>query len=205
MTNLETEALYSIVLQPNELFYEECSVFLKKNNLGLNLFNNQINFNFLIKAPFYLSHLYSEKDIIDYIKKNNTSELKDIFDNRYNFISNSIINNQFVLLFEEDQKLNFFKNNIMRKFDIYRKTLDPIEVKKDISRFNNLSEKELHYYQIWGYPYYFECSAHHIPIIENKNINFFENNFIQVQYKSLKLLKQKNIKNDEYIELISIS
>ena len=59
------------------------------------------------------------------------------------FISNSIINNQFVLLFEEDQKLNFFKNNIMRKFDIYRKTLDPIEVKKDISRFNNLSEKEL--------------------------------------------------------------
>ena len=82
MINLETEALYSIVLQPNELFYEECSVFLKKNNLGLNLFNNQINFNFLIKAPFYLSHLYSEKDMIDFIKKNNTPELKDIFDNR---------------------------------------------------------------------------------------------------------------------------
>ncbi len=47
--------------------------------------------------------------MIDYIKKNNTPELKDIFDNRYNFISNSIINNQFVLLFEEDQKLNFLK------------------------------------------------------------------------------------------------
>ena len=204
MTNLETEALYSIVLQPNELFYEECSVFLKKNNLDLNLFINQINFNFLIKAPFYLSHLYSEKDIIDYIRKNNTSALKDIFDNRYNFISNSIINDQFVLLFEEDQKLNFFKNNIIRKFDIYRKTLDPIEVKKDIYRFNNLSEKERYYYQIWGYPYYFECSTHNIPIIKNKKINFFENNFTHVQYKSLKLLKQ-NFKNDEYIELISIS
>ena len=204
MTNLETEALYSIVLQPNELFYEACSVFLKKNNLDLNLFNNQINFNFLIKAPFYLSHLYSEKDIIDYIRKNNTSALKDIFDNRYIFISNSIINDQFVLLFEEDQKLNFFKNDIIRKFDIYRKTLDPIEVKKDIYRFNNLTEKELYYYQIWGYPYYFECSTHNIPIIKNKKINFFENNFTHVQYKSLKLLKQ-NFKNDEYIELISIS
>ncbi len=205
MTNLETEALYSIVLQPNEIFYEECNLFLKKNNLNLDFLNNHIDFNFLIKAPFYLSHLYSEKDIIDYIKKNNTSELKNIFDNRYNFISNSIINDQFVLLFEEDQKLNFFKNNIIRNFYIFRKTLDPIEFKNDISRFNNLSEKELHYYQIWGYPYYFECSTHYIPIIENKNINFFENNFIQVQYKSLKLLKQKNIKNDEYIELISIS
>lgn len=205
MTNLETEALYSIVLQPNELFYEECSVFLKKNNLDFNFLKNQINFNFLIKAPFYLSHLYSEKDIIDNIKKNNTSELKDIFNKSYNFISNSIINDQFVLLFEEDQKLNFFKNNIIRNFDIYRKTLDPIEVKKDISRFSNLSEKEHYYYQIWGFPYYFECSVHHIPIIKNKNINFFENNFIQVQYKSLKLLKQISIKNDEYIELISIS
>jgi len=100
---------------------------------------------------------------------------------------------------------NEFLTRKVKDVDIENPDFDPIEVKKDISRFNNLSEKELHYYQIWGYPYYFECSAHHIPIIENKNINFFESNFIQVQYKSLKLLKQKNVKNDEYIELISIS
>ena len=205
MINLDNEALYSIVLQPNKIFYEECRLLSKKNNLDLSFFNNQSNFNFLIKAPFYLSHLYSEKDIIYYMRKNNTSDLKDIFDNRYKFISNSTINNQLVLLFEEDQKLNFFKNNIIRNFDIFRKTLDPIEFKKDISRFNNLSEKELYYYQIWGYPYYFDCSTHHIPITKNKNINSLETNIIQVQYKSLKLLKQKNIKNDEYIELISIS
>jgi len=205
MINLETEALYSIVLQPNEFFYDECRVFFKKNNLDFNFINNQINFNFLIKAPFYLSHLYSEKDIIDFIKKNNTLELKDIFHNRYDFISNSIIDDQFVLLFEEDHKLNFFKNNIIRNTDIFRKTLNPIEVKKDISRFNNLTEKELYYYQIWGYPYYFDCTSHHIPIIKNININSFETNFTHVQYQSLKLLKQKNIKNDEYIELISIS
>ena len=166
---------------------------------------------FIIRRVAFLpTNLFNTKKeviIIAIIDERIAADIETNSDNKiisYNFISNSIINDQFVLLFEEDQKLNFFKNNIIRKFDIYRKTLDPIEVKKDIYRFNNLSEKELYYYQIWGYPYYFECSTHHIPIIKNKKINFFENNFTQVQYKSLKLLKQ-NFKNDEYIELISIS
>lgn len=203
MTNLETDALYSIVLHPNDVFFEECIFLFNKNNLNFSIFNDQIKFNFQIKAPFYLSHLYSEKDIIDSINKTNIKDLNFIFDKKYKFISNSIIDDYFVITFENDQKLNFFKNSIIRSFDIYRKTLDPKEIKKDILRFHNLSDKEFYYYQIWGYPYYFEYSNHNIPLI--KNINSLECNFSQIQYCSLKLLKQKNINNDEYIELVSIS
>jgi len=205
MTNLDTEALYSIVLHPNDIFFEECETLFNKNNLNLTLLNNQLRFNFQIKAPFYLSHLYSEKDMINNIKETNFLDLKTIFDKKYKFISTSQINDYLVTIFEDDKKLNFLKNSIIRSFDIYRKTLDPLELKNDISRYNNLSEKEFYYYQIWGYPYYFEYSNHHISLIKNKNINYLVSPFSQIQYGSLKLLKQKNINNDDYIELISIS
>ena len=205
MTNLDTEALYSIVLHPNDIFFEECELLFKKNNLDPTLLNNQLRFNFQIKAPFYLSHLYSEKDMINNIKETNFLDLKTIFDKKYKFISTSQINDYLVTIFEDDKKLNFLKNSIIRSFDIYRKTLDPLELKNDISRYNNLSEKEFYYYQIWGYPYYYEFSTHHISLLKNKNIDYLESSFSQVQYGSLKLLKQKNINNDDYIELTSIS
>ena len=205
MTSLDTEALYSIVLHPNDIFFEECELLFNKNNLDLTFLNNPLRFNFQIKAPFYLSHLYSEKDMINNIKETNFLDLKTIFDKKYKFISTSKINDYLVTIFEDDKKINFFKNSIIRSFDIFRKTLDPLELKNDISRYNNLSEKEFYYYQIWGYPYYFEYSNHHISLIKNKNINYLVSPFSQIQYGSLKLLKQKNINNDDYIELTSIS
>jgi hypothetical protein len=205
MTNLDTEALYSIVLHPNDIFFEECELLFKKNNLDLTLLNNQLRFNFEIKAPFYLSHLYSEKDMINNLKETNVLDLNTLLDKKYKFISTSQVNDNHVMIFEDDQKLNFFKSSIIRSFDVFRKTLDPLEFKKDISRYNNLSEKEFYYYQIWGYPYYYEFSTHHISLLKNKNIDYLESSFSQVQYGSLKLLKQKNINNDDYIELTSIS
>ena len=33
MTNLDKEALYSIVLHPNDVFFEECRFLFNKNNL----------------------------------------------------------------------------------------------------------------------------------------------------------------------------
>ena len=54
MTNLETDALYSIVLHPNDIFFEECELLFNNNNLDLTLLNNPLRFNFQIKAPFYL-------------------------------------------------------------------------------------------------------------------------------------------------------
>ena len=205
MTNLDTETLYSIVLHPNDIFFEECELLFNNNNLDLTLLNNPLRFNFQIKAPFYLSHLYSENDMINNLKETNVLDLKSIFDKEYKFISTSQIKDNLAMIFEDDQKLNFFKSSIVRSFDIFRKTLDPLEFKKDISRYNNLSEKEFYYYQIWGYPYYYECSSHHISLLKNKNVNYLESSFSQIQYGSLKLLKQKNIDNDDYIELTSIS
>ena len=205
MTSLDTEALYSIVLHPNDIFFEECELLFNNNNLDLTLLNNPLRFNFQIKAPFYLSHLYSENDMINNLKETNILDLKSIFDKEYKFISTSQINDNLVIIFEDDQKLNFFKSSIVRSFDIFRKTLDPQEFKKGISRYNNLSEKEFYYYQIWGYQYYYECSSHHISLLKNKNVNYLESSFRQIQYGSLKLLKQKNINNDDYIELTSIS
>ena len=67
-----------------------------------------------------------------------------------------------VLELESDQEFNFFVHDLMRSFDRFRKTLDNEGIKKDLLIFNQLSEKELMYYQIWGYPYYFECGKHHI-------------------------------------------
>ena len=205
MTNLETDALYSIVLHPNGVFFEECRFLFNKNNLNFSIFNDQLKFNFQIKAPFYLSHLYSEKDLIDSINKINIKDLNFIFDKKYKFISTSQINDNLLMIFEDDQKLNFFKSSIIRSFDIFRKTLDPLEFKKDISRYNNLSEKEFYYYQIWGYPYYYEFSSHHISLLKNKNVIYLESSISQIQYGSLKLLKQKNTDNHDYIELTSIS
>ena len=115
MTSLDTEALYSIVLHPNDIFFEECELLFNNNNnnLDLTLLNNPLRFNFQIKAPFYLSHLYSENDMINNLKETNVLDLKSIFDKKYKFISTSQINDNHVIIFEDDQKLNFFKSRLL--------------------------------------------------------------------------------------------
>jgi len=42
MTSLDTEALYSIVLHPNDIFFEECELLFNNNNLDLTLLNNPL-------------------------------------------------------------------------------------------------------------------------------------------------------------------
>ena len=93
----------------------------------------------------------------------------------------------------------------MRDFDIFRKTLNNSEIKKDIKRFDRLSEKELIYYQIWGYPYYFECSFHHISLFINQEIaqNYF-NSIHEVKYEKLSLLRQDSV-NENFKEISSLS
>ena len=93
----------------------------------------------------------------------------------------------------------------MREFDLYRKTLNNLEIKKDIMRFNELSEKELMYYQIWGYPYYFECSFHHIslPLSQTSNHDYI-NSIHEVKYEKLSLMRQNSI-NDNFQEISKLS
>ncbi len=93
----------------------------------------------------------------------------------------------------------------MRDFDIYRKTLNNSEIQKDIKRFDQLSHKELIYYQIWGYPFYFECSFHHITLpIHQKAKHDYLNSINEVKYEKLSLLKQNSI-TENFEEISSLS
>ena len=72
-------------------------------------------------------------------------------------------------------------------------------------RFDKLSNKELMYYQIWGYPFYFECSFHHItlPLSQDSNQDYL-NSIHQVKYEKLSLLRQSN-KDENFEEISSLS
>ena len=59
------------------------------------------------------------------------------------------------------------------------------------------------YYQIWGYPFYFECSFHHITLpIHQKAKQDYLNLISEVKYEKLSLLKQNSV--TENFEEISI-
>jgi hypothetical protein len=84
----------------------------------------------------------------------------------------------------------------MRFFDLYRKTLNSNEVLKDLSRFGDLNEKQMNYYQIWGYPFMFDEGKPHISIIDS-SLGFEpkHNDFNQVRFERVSLVKQ-----DGYLE-----
>ena len=78
-------------------------------------------------------------------------------------------------------------------------------VTKDIKRFDQLSNKELMYYQIWGYPFYFEFSFHHITLpIHQKAKQDYLNSISEVKYEKLSLLKQ-NSASESFEEISSLS
>ncbi len=183
---------YSIFLIPSDTFLDDLKLFYKKNNLYYkNLPQSIYGIHYSVKAPFYISHLYSEIDLINYFYSLNVIQVQNIFKRSFNIIGLSDFKNNLVLELESDKEFSFFVHDLMRSFDIYRKTLDNDDKKIDLLRFGKLSEKELIYYHIWGYPYYFECGKHHISLANSipklKSINFNP-----VNYVSLKLLKQES-------------
>ena len=191
---------YSISLTPSESFLHDLNIFYEKNNLDYFDLSQSIYGNhYSVKAPFYMSHLYSEIDLINHFNSLNSIKAKNLLKRTFKVIGLSEFKKNLILELEFDQQLDFFVHNLMRSFDRFRKTLDSEDIKKDLSRFNLLSEKELIYYQIWGYPYYFECGKHHISVI-NFDPNFKLINFNTVNYVSLRLLKQESA-NDNFKEL----
>ena len=191
---------YSIFLTPSQSFLDELDLFYEKNNLYYkNLPQSIYGIHFSVKAPFYISHLYSEIDLINHFNSLNIKPIHNIFKRSFNVIGLSEFKKNLVVELESDLEFNFFVHDLMRSFDIYRKILDSDDIKIDLSRFGKLSKKELIYYQIWGYPYYFECSKHHISLA-NFNTNLKLINFNPVNYESLRLLKQEN-DNESFKEL----
>ena len=194
---------YSIFLTPSQPFLDDLKLFYKKNNLSYNKIPQSIyGIHYTVKAPFYISHLYSENDLINHFNSLNVISVHNIFKRSFKVIGLSDFKKNLVLELESDQEFNFFVHDIMRSFDIYRITLDNNGIKKDLSRFGQLSKKELIYYQIWGYPYYFECGKHHISLV-NSNPKLKLINFNPVNYESLKLLKQKSA-NESFKEIATL-
>ena len=182
---------YSIYLIPNLLFIDQVNDLLLKNNIKFDSQKlSKYGLHYTVKAPFYLSHLYSEENLIksfqDYFKSNQNVSYKD----KFNILGLKKHKNVFALELNTNDKFNFLCNDIMRYFDLFRKTLNQQEIQIDLKRFNNLSSLEMEYYLIWGYPYLFEFNTHHISIADMSKEIIYNDTIRSLEYSSINLMKQ---------------
>ena len=197
---------YCLFLIPDKNFNNDFEKFCEQNLINNLLLEKSIyGFHSTVKAPFYLSHLYSEDLLIEKFQTIDKKIINSFLSNKYSVSKLDRFKNLLVLRFYQNNNFDFTVNSLMREFDLYRKTLNNLEIKKDIMRFNELSEKELMYYQIWGYPYYFECSFHHIslPLSQTSNHDYI-NSIHEVKYEKLSLMRQNSI-NDNFQEISKLS
>ena len=192
---------YSIYLIPNKLFIDQVDNLLLKYDVKFDSLElSKYGLHYTVKAPFYLSHLYSEKELInsfeDYFLSNQNKSYKDEF----NVLGLKKIKNVFALEINTNEKFNFLCNDIMRNFDLFRKTLNQQEIQKDLKRFSNLSSLEMEYYFIWGYPYLFEFSNHHISVSDITNEIIFDNSIKSLNYSNISLMKQDSL-NGKFISI----
>ena len=182
---------YSIYLIPNLLFIDQVNDLLLKNNIKFDSQkSSKYGLHYTVKAPFYLSHLYSEENLIksfqDYFKSNQNVSYKD----KFNILGLKKHKNVFALELNTNDKFNFLCNDIMRYFDLFRKTLNQQEIQIDLKRFNNLSSLEIEYYLIWGYPYLFEFNTHHVSIADMSKEIIYNDTIRSLEYSSISLMKQ---------------
>ena len=197
---------YCLFLIPDKNFNNDFEKFCEQNLINNLLLEKSIyGFHSTVKAPFYLSHLYSEDLLIEKFQTIDKKIINSFLSNKYSVNKLDRFKNLLVLRFYQNNNFDFTVNSLMREFDLYRKTLNNLEIKKDIMRFDELTEKELMYYQIWGYPYYFECSFHHIslPLSQESNHDYI-NTIHEVRYEKLSLLRQNSI-NENFQEISSLS
>ena len=197
---------YCLFLIPDKNFNNDFEKFCEQNLINNLLLEKSIyGFHSTVKAPFYLSHLYSEDLLLEKFQTIDKKIINSFLSNKYSVNKLDRFKNLLVLRFYQNNNFDFTVNSLMREFDLYRKTLNNLEIKKDIMRFNELSEKELMYYQIWGYPYYFECSFHHIslPLSQPSNLDYI-NSIHEVKYDKLSLMRQNSI-NENFQVISSLS
>ena len=197
---------YCLFLIPDKNFNNDFEKFCEQNLINNFLLEKSIyGFHSTVKAPFYLSHLYSEDLLLEKFQTIDKKIINSLLSNKYSVNKLDRFKNLLVLRFYQNNDFDFMINSLMRKFDLYRKTLNNLEIKKDIMRFDELSDKEFMYYQIWGYPYYFECSFHHIslPLSQASNHDYI-NSIHEVKYEKLSLMRQNSI-NENFQEISSLS
>ena len=156
---------YSLFLIPDKNFNDDFGNFCHKNSIDDFKSNNSIyGFHSTVKAPFYLSHLYSEDLLLEKFQTIDKKIINSLLSNKYSVSKLDRFKNLLVLRFYQNNSFDVTISSLMREFDLYRKTLNQQEVQKDIKRFSNLSSSEMEYYLIWGYPYLFEFNNHHISV-----------------------------------------
>ncbi|MDB2371774.1 DUF1045 domain-containing protein [Alphaproteobacteria bacterium] len=206
MTNYIQFPRYCLYLIPNENFTHDFNVFCKENSINSSSLNESIyGFHSTVKAPFYLSHLYTEDSLIKKFQNIDTQIIHSLLSNRYFVNKIEYFKKLLVLKLDQNNNFDFVTSSLMRDFDIFRKTLNSSEIKKDIKRFDQLSDKEKIYFQIWGYPYYFECSFHHVTLpIYQKEKRDYLNSIREIKYEKISLLKQ-NSPSENFKEITSLS
>ena len=197
--------IYAIYLIPNNDFNEIIYSFYEDNKFIKNDLEYKTKFqpHFIIKAPFYINNQKNEKDLISsFLNLKNEIIIPSELDfNKMQFDVKS--NKNFLRLeLKKNLEFDFFCNQIVRRYDEFRKVLSPIDYKKDISHFGELTNNQIINYQIWGYPYLFEESTNYLSILNlldiNKNthellrtnIKQIFHNFTYLNFSKISLVKQ---------------
>ena len=98
---------YSIYLIPNKLFIEQVEKLLLKNNVKFDNFEiSMYGLHYTVKAPFYLSHLYNEEELInsfqEYFLSNQNKSYKEVF----NVLGLKKIKNVFAIEMNTNEKFS---------------------------------------------------------------------------------------------------
>ena len=190
-----------------------------KGNDNLNTHDEDITnhgLHLIIKSPFYINDLNNvEKLISIFLNLKNEIDIPNTINFKEFSYEVKTFNNAIRLELRKSNAFDFFSNQVVRRFDEFRKVLNPYDYQKDISRFNKLTENQILNYQIWGYPYLFEETSHYVSILtlpdtDKKNLEFLTTKIKKILYdfnyinlSKLSICKQSN-EIEPFYELASI-
>ena len=204
---------YAINFVPNKNFIHIISDFYKENQFESKI---QDQLHIQIKSPFYIDNLQNEKNLILSISeiKNEITIPTDLSFKKleYNFKN---LNGALILDFKKNLHFEFFINQIVRRFDEFRKVLSPSDYQKDINQFGELTDRQIINYQIWGDPYLFQDSQYYISLAtfddtQKNNEMYLTKNFKKalqslncIDFEKISLVKQST-EDDHFQEIHSI-
>ena len=209
---------YAINFVPNQNFIHIISDFYRENKSLKNQFESKIQHQLYIqiKSPFYIDNIENEKNLILSISriKNEIEIPTDLSFKQleYNLKDH---NGAFIVELKKNFNFEFFINQIVRRFDEFRKVLSPSDYQKDITQFGELTERQIINYQIWGDPYLFQDSQYYISVLifddiqKNNQMYLTENlkklfqNVDCIDFEKISLSKQST-EHDNFQEIQSI-
>ena len=190
-----------------------------KGNDNLNTHYEDITnhgLHLIIKPPFYINDLNNvEKLISIFLNLKNEIDIPNIINFKEFSYQVKTFNNAIRLELRKSNAFDFFSNQVVRRFDEFRKVLNSYDYQKDISRFDKLTENQILNYQIWGHPYLFEETSHYVSIMtsldtDKKNLEFLTakikkilHDFNYINLSKLSICKQSN-EIEPFYELASI-